>query len=180
MSGCGRAEKQSRETTEREVAGRKWEAGKAEVIQRRHHRRKAREKLESQEARHRREAESAEKMTGSGKTSSQVPVAMTKGSHLFPSRTQKLSPSVPKVLGWRRPGRIGRCRIPIFLSSSMAEHSAVNRRVVGSSPTWGASSSEGHKIFRAFCHCIREANRGYSPHQRLWMRGKNWTNHGES
>ena len=27
----------------------------------------------------------------------------------------------------------------IFLSSSMAEHSAVNRRVVGSSPTWGAT-----------------------------------------
>ena len=26
-----------------------------------------------------------------------------------------------------------------FLSSSMAEHSAVNRRVVGSSPTWGAN-----------------------------------------
>jgi hypothetical protein len=24
-----------------------------------------------------------------------------------------------------------------FLSSSMAEHAAVNRRVVGSSPTWG-------------------------------------------
>ena len=28
----------------------------------------------------------------------------------------------------------------IFLSSSMAEHSAVNRVVVGSSPTWGATS----------------------------------------
>ena len=27
----------------------------------------------------------------------------------------------------------------IFLSSSMAEHSAVNRVVVGSSPTWGAN-----------------------------------------
>ena len=27
----------------------------------------------------------------------------------------------------------------IFLSSSMAEHSAVNRVVVGSSPTWGAT-----------------------------------------
>ena len=27
----------------------------------------------------------------------------------------------------------------IFLSSSMAEHSAVNRNVVGSSPTWGAT-----------------------------------------
>ena len=29
----------------------------------------------------------------------------------------------------------------IFLSSSMAEHSAVNRRVVGSSPTWGAKGT---------------------------------------
>ena len=28
----------------------------------------------------------------------------------------------------------------IILSSSMAEHSAVNRVVVGSSPTWGATS----------------------------------------
>ena len=28
----------------------------------------------------------------------------------------------------------------IFLSSSMAEHSAVNRVVVGSSPTWGAAN----------------------------------------
>ena len=28
--------------------------------------------------------------------------------------------------------------VPIFLSSSMAEHPAVNRVVVGSSPTWGA------------------------------------------
>ena len=27
---------------------------------------------------------------------------------------------------------------PLFLSSSMAEHPAVNRVVVGSSPTWGA------------------------------------------
>ena len=29
----------------------------------------------------------------------------------------------------------------IFLSSSMAEHSAVNRVVVGSSPTWGAEAA---------------------------------------
>ena len=35
-----------------------------------------------------------------------------------------------------------RLRFPIFLSSSMAEHSAVNRVVVGSSPTWGAKKSE--------------------------------------
>ena len=73
--------------------------------------------------------------------------------HLFPSRTQKLSPSAPMVLGWTRPGRVGRRRIPrekgvskllfpIFLSSSMAEHSAVNRVVVGSSPTWGANTEK--------------------------------------
>ena len=37
---------------------------------------------------------------------------MAKGIHLFPYRTQKLSLSAPMVLGWRRPGRVGRCRIP--------------------------------------------------------------------
>ena len=30
----------------------------------------------------------------------QFPVAIAKGIHLFPSRTQKLSPYTPKVLGW--------------------------------------------------------------------------------
>lgn len=33
---------------------------------------------------------------------------MTVRVHLFPSRTQKLSSRVPKILGWRRPGKIGR------------------------------------------------------------------------
>ena len=37
---------------------------------------------------------------------------MAKGYHLFPYRTQKLSPSAPMVLGWTRPGRVGRCRNP--------------------------------------------------------------------
>ena len=41
-----------------------------------------------------------------------IPVTMAKGTHLFPYRTQKLSLSAPMVLGWRRPGRVGRCRIP--------------------------------------------------------------------
>ena len=87
------------------------------------------------------------------------PVTIAKGFHLFPSRTQKLSPSASMVLGWRRPGRVDRCRIPIgkanafpiFLSSSMAEHPAVNRRVVGSSPTWGATSGrlQGLPLFDA-------------------------------
>ena len=31
-----------------------------------------------------------------------------------------------------------RPRFNVFRGSSMAEHAAVNRRVVGSNPTWGA------------------------------------------
>ena len=52
-----------------------------------------------------------------GRKSSQFPVMMAKGSHLFPYRTQKLSPSAPMVLGWTRPGRVGRCRNPYKRSS---------------------------------------------------------------
>ena len=40
------------------------------------------------------------------------PVAMARGFHLFPFRTQQLSLLAPKVLGWTRPGRLGRCRNP--------------------------------------------------------------------
>ena len=39
------------------------------------------------------------------------PVVMAKGIHLFPSRTQSLSPYTSKVLGWKRPGRIDSCRL---------------------------------------------------------------------
>ena len=41
----------------------------------------------------------------------QVSVAIAAGSHPFPFRTRKLSPPAPMVLGWRRPGRVGRRRI---------------------------------------------------------------------
>ena len=57
--------------------------------------------------------------------------------HLFPFRTQKLSSITLKVLDWTRSGRISSCRI-LFLVSSAVEHSAVNRRVVGSNHTRGA------------------------------------------
>ena len=78
--------------------------------------------------------------------------------HLFPFRTQKLSSSVPKILGWKRPGKIGRCQhkrsekcanahfSPFSFKtkySSLAqsvERAAVNRVVVGSSPTGGAKT----------------------------------------
>ena len=37
-------------------------------------------------------------------------VTMERRIHLFPSRTQKLSFSSPKILDWRRSGKIGHCR----------------------------------------------------------------------
>ena len=46
--------------------------------------------------------------------------------------------------------------VSIFLSSSMAEHSAVNRVVVGSSPTWGARRGR-HDSVAAMFFCFGRA-----------------------
>ena len=43
------------------------------------------------------------------------PVALARGKHLFPFRTEQLSPSAPMVLGSQGPGRVGRRRF--FLST---------------------------------------------------------------
>ena len=70
--------------------------------------------------------------------------------HPFPFRTRKLSSLLPKILVWRRTGKIGNANTdrpdpagPGLFDASLAqsvEHAAVNRRVVGSSPTGGAIS----------------------------------------
>ena len=50
--------------------------------------------------------------------------------HPFPCRTRKLSSQTPKVLGWKRPGRIGSCQIKetpetvSFLFGSLVESQA--------------------------------------------------------
>ena len=58
--------------------------------------------------------------------------------HLFPSRTQKLSPSTPMVLGGRLPGRVGRCQ---FESGSNAPAFLVLYAFLGynSYTLWGCS-----------------------------------------
>ena len=38
------------------------------------------------------------------------PVAIAWGKHLFPFRTEQLSPTAPMVLGLKGPGRVGRRR----------------------------------------------------------------------
>ena len=45
------------------------------------------------------------------KTMRMRPVSMTVRIHLFPFRTQKLSSLVPKIVGWKRPVKIGRRRL---------------------------------------------------------------------
>lgn len=80
--------------------------------------------------------------------SSPFPVAMTKGFHLFPSRTQQLSPSVPKVLGWTRPGRIGRCRIPNKKNQKGSSFFALGREKreaeeEGMGGSWGRRGTHG-------------------------------------
>ena len=46
---------------------------------------------------------------------------------------------MPKILGWRRPGKIGRCWLLSYSPIAQSvERVTVNHDVVGSSPTWGA------------------------------------------
>ena len=76
-------------------------------------------------------------------------VAITSGVHPFPFRTRQLSPTVPKILVWRRTGKIGRCqhqgpRKRTLSYASLAqsvERRTVNPQAVGSSPTRGARRS---------------------------------------
>ena len=48
--------------------------------------------------------------TGSTFRREENPVTIARRSHLFPSRTQKLSSLALMILGGRLPGKVGRCR----------------------------------------------------------------------
>ena len=80
-------------------------------------------------------------------------MSMTVRFHLFPFRTQKLSSLVPKIVGWRRPVKIGRCRLLLKNSlraerkarpgdclyaplAQLVEQLTLNQWVLGSSPRW--------------------------------------------
>ena len=65
---------------------------------------------------------------------------MTQGVHPFPYRTRKLSPVVPKIVGWRRPVKIGRCQHLYSSIAQSVERMTVNHDVTGSSPVGGAKT----------------------------------------
>jgi hypothetical protein len=61
---------------------------------------------------------------GPGEGSHRYPVAMARGKHLFPFRTEQLSPSAPMVLGPQGPGRVGRRRFFHRWAAPRAAHRA--------------------------------------------------------
>ena len=99
----------------------------------------------------------------------QQSVLLAQRVHLFPFRTQKLSSAEPKILAWRRAGKIGHCRhitretwvrrlarrqcFPCILQSSYSslaqsvEHLTVNQGVTGSSPVGGAIKTLENTMF---------------------------------
>ena len=69
--------------------------------------------------------------------------------HLYPFRTQKLSSAMPKILVWRRTGKIGQREHYSSLAQSV-EHLTVNQVVAGSSPAGGAKQKRVASATR-FC-----------------------------
>ena len=103
------------------------------------------------------------------------PVSMTVRFHLFPFRTQKLSSLVPKIVGWKRPVKIGRCRLlktqppgrangpargclyaPL---AQLVEQLTLNQWVLGSSPRWCTKISPTEAWGLFFCITPRESRR---------------------
>ena len=103
------------------------------------------------------------------------PVSMTVRFHLFPFRTQKLSSLVPKIVGWRRPVKIGRCRLLYKAASGpslgpgpefalyaplaqLVEQLTLNQWVLGSSPRWCTkrASNARCRLFSSCCHCLSQ------------------------
>ena len=63
---------------------------------------------------------------------------------------------MPKILGWKRPGKIGRRRhFLIALIAQSVEHAAVNRGVIGSSPIWGAMKIQIPNRVSVFFYCFQ-------------------------
>ena len=67
----------------------------------------------------------------------QVSVVIARGKHLFPFRTEQLSPSAPMVLGVHTPGRVGRRRSFLQESRPRAALFRFARRRSGEAPRGG-------------------------------------------
>src|SRR5699024_836280 len=68
------------------------------------------------------------------------PVSMTVRFHLFPFRTQKLSSLVPKIVGWRRPVKIGRCRLLTNISLRAERRARAGGLLIGTISSAGRAT----------------------------------------
>jgi hypothetical protein len=89
-----------------------------------------------------------------GPVSHRFPVAMARGKHLFPFRTEPLSPSAPMVLGLKGPGRVGRRRFNFSLEPSVQGWAGgsklfLGRRAVGLRAGWSGTRYRGAR-YRAW------------------------------
>src|SRR4051794_17095197 len=62
---------------------------------------------------------------------------MARGKHLFPFRTEQLSPSAPMVLGSQEPGRVGRRRFDQYTGRPSGRPVVVVPRASAASPRTG-------------------------------------------
>ena len=102
--------------------------------------------------------------------------------HPFPFRTRKLSSLLPTILAWRRAGKIGNANtkgsgLPdrTLIYSSLAqsvEPAAVNRVVVGSSPTGGAKNKRVSQDTLLFLVCVRRAQHSLTEGQHSFERSE--------
>jgi hypothetical protein len=82
-----------------------------------------------------------------GVVSYEFPVVMARGKHLFPFRTEQLSPSAPMVLGPQGPGRVGRRRFNVRTSRPSGGSFAFNAGAAG------RRNGGGKDRERACCGC---------------------------
>src|ERR671937_826390 len=81
-----------------------------------------------------------------GAWSRRFSVVIARGKHLFPFRTEPLSPSAPMVLGGQLPGRVGRRRSLSPRAGPSGRLFAPSRRLY-----CGATSRPTGRLFGALC-----------------------------
>src|SRR3954451_225205 len=96
----------------------------------------------------------------------EFPVALAKGKHLFPFRTEKLSLSAPMVLGSQGPGRVGRRRFNVTRAAPR-----------GGSWSLRAAARHAEAICRRLLHCMPAMRSQFDPevsHQLERLAARAW------
>ena len=84
------------------------------------------------------------------KNRARFPVTIAVGPHPFPSRTRKLRPPAPMVLGGQPPGRVGRRRDSRYRARAVAAARAFLRstEAFGTPSEWGSGRARSHAAFQ--------------------------------